>query len=137
MKFSNHEPEPANFQIAPMIDIVFLLLIFFIMTWNVGKQKVEANIEIDLPTAEEGPSTNSYEHSSVIEVYKDGRIKIGLKSYTQKSLKTQLTESQRLHPDKPYTIWADKDATIQQAFTVFNICKEVGLDNVSIAAKEK
>ena len=43
MKFSNNEPEPVNFQIAPMIDIVFLLLIFFILTWNVSKQDVEAN----------------------------------------------------------------------------------------------
>ena len=137
MKFSNHEPEGASFQIAPMIDIVFLLLIFFILTWNVAKQDVEANKEIELPTSEEGITTNSYDHAMVIEVYNDGKLQIGQKEYTQETITALMDQTQRLVPDKPITIWADKNATIEQAFDIFNICKAEGLSNVTIAAKQQ
>ena len=137
MKFSNHEPEGASFQIAPMIDIVFLLLIFFILTWNVAKQDVEANKEIELPTSEEGITTNSYDHAMVIEVYNDGKLQIGQKEYTKETITALMDQTQRLFPDKPITIWADKNATIEQAFDIFNICKAEGLSNVTIAAKQQ
>ncbi len=136
MKFSNNEPEPVNFQIAPMIDIVFLLLIFFILTWNVSKQDVESNKEIELPTSEEGVTSNSYDHATVIEVYKDGKLQIGKKIYAIEEIRAQMDQTQRLYPDKPITIWADKGATVEQAFEIFNICKSEGLSNVTIAAKK-
>ena len=137
MKFSNHEPEAASFQLAPMIDIVFLLLIFFILTWNVSKQEVEANKEITLPTSEEGVTSNSYDHAMVVEIHPDETIKIGAKIYTEKQLRSQMNQTQRLFPDKPITIWADKGVTVEQAMDIFNICKSEGLSNVTIAAKPK
>ena len=137
MKFSDHEPEAANFQIAPMIDIVFLLLIFFILTWNVAKQDAETNKEINLPTAQEGVETNSYDHSMVIEIYKDGKIQIGKRGYNVDGIKTLMQETSRIWPDRPITIWADREATVQQAFEIFNICKAEGLANVTIAAKNR
>lgn len=135
MKFSNHEPEAPSFQLAPMIDIVFLLLIFFILTWNVAKKDVEANKEIKLPTTEEGASTNSYDNSMVIEVYKGGKIQVGDKVYSKASIKQEMKLIYVVQPDKKITIWADKDATVEQAFNIFNICKGEGFTNVNIAAK--
>lgn len=134
MKFSNNEPERADFQIAPMIDIVFLLLIFFIVTWDISNQRQEPNKEIDLPTSEEGRTINSYDHATVIDVFQDGRIMIGEKAYTKDSIKSQMEQTHRLFPDKPITIRADKDATIDQAFSIFNICKAQGFEKVTIAA---
>ena len=46
MKFSDHEPEAPSFQIAPMIDIVFLLLIFFLVTTSID---VDTGIGMVLP----------------------------------------------------------------------------------------
>ena len=39
MKFSKHTAPPAGFQLAPMIDIVFLLLAFFIVTYQMTDQE--------------------------------------------------------------------------------------------------
>ena len=44
MKFSSRQPEPAQMQLAPMIDIVFLLLIFFIVTWQFTKSETELSV---------------------------------------------------------------------------------------------
>jgi biopolymer transport protein ExbD len=136
MKFNDNEPEVASFQLAPMIDIVFLLLIFFIVTWNVSKQEMETNKEIKLPSSSEGAATNSYEHAIVIEVFRDGKLQIGKKVFTMAEIKEQMDQTQRVSPDKPITIWADKEVTVQQAFEVFDLCKSEGLNNVSIAAKK-
>lgn len=135
MKFSNHEPEAASFQIAPMIDIVFLLLIFFILTWNVSKQDVDSNKEIALPDTSEGITTHSYDHATVIEIYADERIQIGKRVFTIAQIKSQMAQTQRVFPDKPITIWADKGATVELLFKVYNICMAEGLKNVSIAGK--
>lgn len=135
MKFGNHEPEPAGFQIAPMIDIVFLLLIFFILTWNVSKQDVDSNKEIVLPDTSEGETSHSYDHSTVIEIYADKRIQIGNKLFTVEQIRAQMQQTQRVFPEKPITIWADKEAKVDLLFKVYNICMGVGLKNVSLAGK--
>ena len=135
MKFSNHEPEEASFQIAPMIDIVFLLLIFFILTWNVSKQDVDSNKEIVLPDTSEGLTSHSYDQTTVIEIYEDQRIQIGKKLFSLGQIKSQMEQTQRVFPDKPITIWADKNATVETLFKVYNICMGVGLKNVSLAGK--
>lgn len=135
MKFSNHEPEEASFQIAPMIDIVFLLLIFFILTWNVSKQDVDSNKEIMLPDTSEGITAHSYDQTTVIEIYQDQRIQIGKKLFSLAQIESQMEQTQRVFPDKPITIWADKSATVEMLFKVYNICMGAGLKNVSLAGK--
>ena len=52
MKFQTREPESADFPLAPMIDVVFLLLIFFIATMQYAQKERELNVSV--PVAEEG-----------------------------------------------------------------------------------
>ena len=52
MKFQTTEPESAAFPLAPMIDVVFLLLIFFIATMQFSQSERELNVSV--PVAEEG-----------------------------------------------------------------------------------
>ena len=44
-----------GFQIAPMVDIVFLLLIFFLVTWNFSRSETELDVKV--PKAREGKET--------------------------------------------------------------------------------
>ena len=52
MKFNQEPLERTEMQFAPMIDIVFLLLIFFIVTWSYAR--FETEIDISVPAAAEG-----------------------------------------------------------------------------------
>ena len=76
MKFSGKLKEaPVGFQIAPMIDVVFLLLIFFVTSQIFAQW--EAEIGIDLPTAktaEENPRTPG---EIILNVARDGKVYVG------------------------------------------------------------
>jgi len=66
MKFSKREPEPASMQLAPMIDIVFLLLIFFIVSWQYTRSETELLVQV--PTAEEGAQKDRVRGEIIINV---------------------------------------------------------------------
>ena len=74
MKFSSRQPEPASMQVAPMIDIVFLLLIFFIVTWQYTRSETELSVSV--PTAEEGAQKNRVRGEIIINVLSDGSLKV-------------------------------------------------------------
>ncbi len=63
-------------QLAPMIDIVFLLLIFFIVTWQFSRSETELNVSV--PTAEEGSELNRPKGEIIINILADGMIKIDM-----------------------------------------------------------
>ena len=53
MKFRRRsEPQALGFQIAPMVDVLLVLLCFFILTWNFARKEME--IDVRVPTAENG-----------------------------------------------------------------------------------
>jgi biopolymer transport protein ExbD len=70
LKKKNHPP--AAFQIAPMIDVVFLLLIFFIVSSTLEKQ--EADIAFQLPGVAELNESLDLPDEQIIEIDADGQV---------------------------------------------------------------
>jgi hypothetical protein len=64
----------AGMQLAPMIDIVFLLLIFFIVTWQFTRSETE--LDVSVPTAEEGAELSRPKGEIIINVLPDGAIRV-------------------------------------------------------------
>jgi len=133
MKFQKHEPKAAAFQLAPMIDIVFLLLIFFIVTWNISN--FEREREINLPNSDEGTPRNANHLTITINIFEDGSIKVDQKTFTVEQLAARMGNVARLNPEHPVLIYGDKQVTLEQAFEVYNICRKAGLKLVNIAAE--
>ena len=59
-------------QIAPLIDVMILLLAFFVISWKFSR--FETEIDISLPAAEEGQALNREYNEIVVNVHKDGRV---------------------------------------------------------------
>ena len=75
MKFqSQFGSERTGIQLAPMIDIVFLLLIFFIVLWNYARFETEIDISVPAATSDETPKRTIGE--IVVNVHKDGKMVI-------------------------------------------------------------
>ena len=82
--------EPIPLQLAPMIDILFLLLIFFIITWNLGRRETE--IELAVPAADQGKDqTQRPVGEIVVNVRKTGEVMVEGEKLTldQLNLKTE------------------------------------------------
>jgi biopolymer transport protein ExbD len=114
--------------IAPLIDMVFQLLIFFMLT---STFILQSSIKVNLPKAVTSKITNRESLSLTISseniIYLEGRV------VTLKELKSELKESSK----KPILIRADRKASLGRVVEVWDICRELGIEHVNIATDKE
>lgn len=132
MNFRKRIPENnVGFQMAPMIDIIFLLLIFFIAA-SVYAQW-ESKIGIEIPTSKTGENHPRLPGEIIINVETDGRIFLNSVQYSPKRLTELLSQLAKLYPDQPVVIRADRATRYESIILVLDMCKSVDIGNVSFA----
>lgn len=88
MKFHYKMPSPIGFQLAPMLDIVFLLLVFFIVTQTFEDD--EPDLSINLPSAETPKPGENVSNEIIVNIRKDGTVVINRQPYTMPQLEDKL-----------------------------------------------
>lgn len=125
-----------SLDITPLIDVVFLLLVFLLLTMTFSKDESrveEAIIEIELAQsssyADPTPKT-----SLQITIDGDGRIYHGESAVaqTEETLRLYLSESYVAHPDLSVNIRADKRARHGDIVRVLDIVKSLGINSVQL-----
>ncbi|MFC7339225.1 ExbD/TolR family protein [Haloferula chungangensis] len=134
MKFQNREPKPAEMQMAPMIDIVFLLLIFFIVTWQFSRD--EMDLKIAVPTSEEGADPQRVLGEIVLNVRADGSVSVWGETKTKASLAETLKAIAAQHKNQPVRVRGDSNTPFQQIVEVIDICQKSGIWNISFATQK-
>jgi biopolymer transport protein ExbD len=140
MKFQNREPQPAAMQMAPMIDIVFLLLIFFIVTWQFSRD--EMDLKIAVPTSEEGADPQRVLNEIILNVRPDGTVTVWGQTKTPAALSETLTSIARKTRDEkgrsnqPVRVRADAGTPFQRVVEVIDICQSSGIWNISFATQK-
>jgi len=120
-------------QLAPMIDIVFLLLIFFIVTWQFSRSETELNVSV--PTAEEGTELNRPKGEIIINVLKDGIIKVEGVEVDLVQLHQKLKAIAEQFENQPVRIRGDGDVAYQRIVEVIDTCQKSGIWNISFATQ--
>ncbi len=133
MKFSSRQPQPAGMQLAPMIDIVFLLLIFFIVTWQFSRSETELNVSV--PTAEEGSELTRPKGEIIINVLSDGIIRVEGLTVDLTQLNTKLSAIARQFENQPVRIRGDGAVPYQRIVEVIDTCQKAGIWNISFATQ--
>lgn len=133
MKFSSRQPEPAGMQLAPMIDIVFLLLIFFIVTWQFSRSETELNVSV--PTAEEGSDLNRPKGEIIINVMADGVVRVEGNTVDLAQLHEKLAAIARQFENQPVRIRGDGKVAYQRIVEVIDTCQKAGIWNISFATQ--
>ncbi|MBU3664769.1 MAG: biopolymer transporter ExbD [Chthoniobacterales bacterium] len=124
-------PEPVGFQIAPMVDIVFLLLIFFLVTWNFARYETELDVKV--PTAKEGKESRRSVGEVIINVKSDGSIVMNRKTLTAEELGSTLKKISELYPDQAVVLRGDQSADYRHIVAVLDICRAANVWNVAFA----
>ncbi len=131
MRFKRHvQFEKGHLDIAPLIDCIFLLLIFFLLTSNFIFQP---GIEIDLPKAV--TSEVVQENTIVITVTSDNRFYLNEAPITFIELKNKLKRI--AGKQKPILIKADKDVSLGKVVRIWDFCRDIGVDRVNIATNQE
>src|SRR5438874_3192013 len=95
-------PEMIVFQIAPMVDILLVVLVFFIVTWNFALYETELDIKV--PTAKEGLETQRPAGDVVINLREDGTVVINRRKVGNEELLAMLQRLSSLAPDQAVII---------------------------------
>lgn len=115
--------------IAPLIDMVFILLIFFLVTTSFIK---ETGVDISRPTASTAVTKAS--NTILIGVTRDNTIHIDRREIDIRAVRANVEQAMAENPDSSVVIVADRESVTGLVITVMDACKLAGADNVAIAA---
>lgn len=127
----------VGFNMTPMIDVVFLLIIFFLVSSHLAKQ--EAQLELPLPTADSGETPILDTAPRVtINVLADGSVNLAgkatpLRELSQRLKARQLEESQ----DLEVRIRTHQDVPFSKFEPVMLACTQAGVWNIQLAVHRK
>lgn len=131
MKFRGSKVENPGFQIAPMIDIIFILLSFFIASQIFSQWETE--IDVKLPTAQTGTTPERLPGEIIINILKSGELVINGKTYTDESLMSLLDRIVEIWPGQPVLIRADTETSYGHVIAVLDLCRKADIWNISFA----
>lgn len=123
--------EQPGFQLAPMIDVVFLLLCFFVTTQIFSQWETE--IDIQLPTAETGETPDRLPGEVIINIRADGGVVVNRQVLDEEGLALLLTRLVQYFPGQPVLIRADKTTAYEHVIRVLDLCRKSDLWNISFA----
>ena len=136
MKFRDSQSQqPAELELAPMIDIVFLLLIFFIVSWQFAR--FERDMEVEVPNAEQTEKKNRKAGEIIINVRSNGGIVLSGAEVTEQELLQRLQQIAQNYPNQAVILRGDAGAPFQHVIKVLDQVKEAGIWNVAFAATKK
>jgi len=129
------EGEEPEFQMAPMIDIIFLLLIFFMVISTF--EKSEDVEEVNLPVADKSYTKDQSYGEVVINVTEDGRIVFNQIEYEVQELFSVLTEEMGSFETPNVTIRGDRNTPYAWIAAVMKVCQGAGIWDVTIATYQE
>jgi biopolymer transport protein ExbD len=121
--------EGMGIQIAPLIDVMILLLAFFVISWRFSR--IETEIDISLPASEEGQALNREYNEIVVNVHKDGRVVVDSQDYPEAKLLGRLEKIAKINPNVAVIVRGDGATPYEQIVAVLNTCKKAKVWNVS------
>lgn len=125
------QPVVFGFMIAPMIDILLVVLVFFIVTWNFAL--TENELDVRVPSAAKANEPQPYIGQVVINVKADGTIVVNRQSKTADELLDQLKKLAGLYPDQAVIVRGDESVDYKHIVEVLDICRQADIWNVAFA----
>jgi biopolymer transport protein ExbD len=126
------EPE---FSMAPLIDIVFQQLIFFMVVTTY--QKTERELGVELPAAQSARAPEAAPDELVINVLRDGSIVLNGHQVQRDALAAELANAARAGRQVPVTIRGDRLAHHESVVAVMDACGVAGLSNLAVGTLDR
>jgi biopolymer transport protein ExbD len=135
MHFHRQPRKRAEVPIVPMIDILFILLVFFIVSTTFKKPR--NTLRIELPTVREVPSTIVSDQRSVIAVDALGNITLDSLAVPEGLLEPYLLAYQKQNPGRKLELEADKKLPLERLLHVWDALTKAGIEIKDVPARIK
>ena len=125
------EDEAEEINMTPMLDVVFIMLIFFIVTASFVK---EAGIDVNRPEA--ATAVKKDRANILVAISDQGEIWINKRQIDVRAVQANIERLKAENPQGSVVIQADKKATTETLIKVMDASRAAGVFDVSIAAQE-
>ena len=123
-----HHP---GIQLAPLVDVLLLLLIFFLMTWNAARNENELDVKV--PKASAAKEKSAPIGDVVVNVKSDGNVVVNRRTLSSVELTDLLKGLVQLNSEQAVVIRGDEAGAYKNVVEVLNVCSQAGISNVAFA----
>ena len=126
MRMPTNDQEDAKFSMAPMIDMVFLLLVFFMTASHLSSS---TRMKMDIPTASHGVVPRDRPDRWIVNITREGHLFSGDVPVTVDELKAVVAERVAADPNTKVYLRADSDTEHKEIKDVMSAMAEAGIDS--------
>lgn len=129
--------DQTTINLTPMIDIVFLLIIFFMVSTKFSElNEVEKDLAINVPTVTNANALTSAPKKRLIEVFSDGSIKLDQENISLADLGNQLDAAQKQYRKLGVVVRGDGRSAYQQIVDVLATCRKARITDLNLKVRE-
>jgi biopolymer transport protein ExbD len=114
-----------------MVDILLVLLGFFMLTWSFARQ--ERELDVQMPTAGESKEQRRSVGEVIINVKSDGTLVMNRRSMTPEALLAALSHVAKLYPDQAVVLRGDQRVDYGTIVRTLDLCRKANIWNVAFA----
>ncbi|HMO14654.1 MAG TPA: biopolymer transporter ExbD [Pirellulaceae bacterium] len=130
------EDEPPGINLTPMIDIVFLLIIFFMVGTRFSElNEVERNMQLQVPQVTDAGAMTPAPSKRIINVFANGRIVMDEQEYNLDELRATLQQSKAEYNRLGVIVRGEHSAQYQRVADVLAACREVDIRDLGVSVR--
>ncbi len=133
MPLKMHQDDTPSINLTPMVDIVFQLIIFFMV--GTRFTEMEKKIDLSVPTVANSARLPDAPERRIVNVYRDGRIELDQTVVTLEQLQGELAAWQARAPGQPVIVRGDAEGALQHVATVLTACRDAGISDMGISVR--
>ena len=132
MRALNNDTNDVDIPLTSLLDVVFLLLIFFMVATNFTRREVDQTVRLP-ETASGGVGRTGVFDRLIVNVREDGSVVVDGVRLDEDGLRLRLREWLAASPDRPAVIRGDGRASYQAVMRVMGVCRSEGVRQVDVA----
>jgi biopolymer transport protein ExbD len=133
MPLKTHQEDLTPINLTPMIDIVFNLIIFFMV--GARFTDLERKVDLTVPQVSDIKTLTPTPEKRTINVYRDGRIELDGEAVSVEQLVARLADAQRQYAELGVNVRGDGQGPFQNVATVLTACRQAGISELGISVR--
>ncbi|MHB0959612.1 MAG: ExbD/TolR family protein [Pirellulaceae bacterium] len=133
MPLKTHQDEEPTLNMTPMIDVVFLLIIFFMAGTKFSEW--ESKLTLKVPQVRQMGTLAPAPEKRVVNVYRDGRISLDRDFMSIAELTRRLTAVKQEYSGVGVLVRGDAEGSFQHVASVLGACRDAGITDMGISVR--
>ncbi|MFO7764568.1 MAG: biopolymer transporter ExbD [Wenzhouxiangellaceae bacterium] len=133
MRRRQRSEDEAEINITPMLDVVFIMLIFFIVTTSFVREK---GLDISRPQQSDQQKVEEDIGQILVEIDALSQISINKRSVDNRAVRANLERERAQQPKAPLIVASHPDANTNSLVTVLDAANLIGISNISVATTQ-